>query len=344
MPTLPYDECSEWLTYGMNGEDATPFTPTEDCNYPSDYGCDCGYGYPKPNTPYKEYSHDIPWNYVSSGSFMTDCSHSLNDPTKYYKVLYDKGTYITTSGWSACEGTEPPADIPQKIQKISFHPGSAPGDQFRSYGVKYEYRDTTWSDYYDCWRVNYDVIVTYLFTYWLFCYVDNGIVPPTPPGYDWNPDNILVKDECIPCIDISTLSKTNKEIIYNVSIENSGNGDCLNNEDVVVYLSYNGSTAINGVNFTGQTSVIIKGNTDSATFSIELLETDIERTINIEGVATLLNNTYAPSCGLNNETIYPSDNVEENYDSCCSYMAKDFVNWSDGYSVPKIEEPTGIRN
>lgn len=114
-------------------------------------------------------------------------------------------------------------------------------------------------------------------------------------------------------------------------------------ETKIFYISYAGSTLTNGVDFDGPTSITF---TESGSKDFDIVIFDYAETtsgkiiINIEDPYGECPN-YIEIFDI--EDCSPNEPSIET--SCCNYVPKDFIEWSNfGYGVPDIEKPTGIRN
>lgn len=339
MPILLSD-CPEvqWQGYGFAGEPVTPPICT------TSYGCECLNGYPKPSTSYNEYIAYIPWNYVSSGAYMTDCNHGINDPSLYKKILYDKGKYIQYTSRSACEGnTLEDISEPETLIKIVYYPGGSPGHQLRTKEIVKTRTEKVWSSYYNCWRITDYYSIIYRFTYWIYCYVPNGI-PDAPDGWEWGDDGVLVPPP--PCIEIigpTTLDKIDGDT-YTFTAKFGGAWSTgYFDYPVHIILEYGGSSYF-GDHYTGPISVTIPAGSSSVDFTITLLEPDeSQRFITISGYSEAnTKHDKMESCGTHIATVRPylqtSYRIEDT-ENCCDFVTKNFIPWKNGFGIKKLIRP-----
>ena len=322
--------CLGWLDFGY--DDNIPVY--NECDYATCYvELPCLRGY-RPATDPK--NHSVPWNYVSSADYLTDCDHFIHS---YYKVLYAVQRYSNESEYSCRADGPQPESTPEHIQQIEYHPGGCSGSQYRTYSYTYTFIETYWRSYYGAWYNRYHTHEKRLFPYYVF-FADE---PETPPGWRFPPGPNPGPLEPIPyCLNLDGPSKLCEPTVYTYTI--SIDDYYIPEDDIEIFLSYIGGSAKNNIDFYAPNKIILPSGKNNISFNIEIKNINIFDPKNFKISMLGINIITKEEIYECEEPFIIEINCDEDqkyydyrkYGTCCDYAPKDFIEWSDYHNYEKF--------
>ena len=339
MGTLVTDlsPCASWMADGNLYNDPDSVFP--DNGYP---GCDeticlppieCAKGYP-PGTP-----GSIPWNYATSLSAYLECDGS---PSNVWRIKYAQQKTEEKYQYAYIPGTFYETDQPPEIQ-IGWYPGACNGLSIQIYSLFWKQID--YIDGKEIWESTTRNSYPY-YALWAKESDEPPFIPPT--GWEWDTytgvlTKIICDKEIASCIDLSGPINVCRDQTYTYTVTQHIDSKCINTiayGDKTIYISYSGSILVNGVDFNGPTSVYIPLGERSVDFNISInTEFEYGKYINIT-IESSIDYAENENCNTNLvSNLIECDDSNINTNTCCSYMPKNYIPWSDGIGIKTLIPP-----